>query len=110
MMKFHFLNVFLACLLVVLSVFIFLAISSEIENYKNKIDIGVVVEKQYHPTRLQPIVSGKITTLITIPEYFNVLITDGSKKYYTDIPEGLFLKIKVGDTIDVSNFKLIKKR
>lgn len=73
---------------------------------KHKIERGVVVEKEYHPSwvLLQPNIVGKTTVLIPIimPETWEVVVEDNGVTESFDIQRADFEKINVGDSIHLT--------
>lgn len=83
---------------------IILAIVFSIKNEMNRIDEGTIIDKRYSGPYITYTQSGKVQIPIHHPESFHITITDGVKKYYTEVPEFVYKEYKVGDEIDLENY------
>lgn len=77
-----------------------------VQNRLNRIESGTVSKKLYQAPFVAVVGSGKTHLPVLYAESFSVILTDGDKRYVTDIPEPLWQTVRVGDRLNLKTMEV----
>jgi len=77
-----------------------------VSNRLNRIESGTVSKKLYQAPFVAYVGSGKTHLPVLHAETFSVIVTNGDRNYYTDIPEALWQTVRVGDRLNLTTMEV----